>query len=63
MQATFIELSTILVFLPVFALLPYDKASQLYSKALASLKDVTELTALVLAVPFALSVALLSIPL
>jgi hypothetical protein len=62
-QASVMEVTTLVFFLPVFAILPYEEANQLYSGALVALKEASEITALVLAAPIALSVALFSIPL
>ena len=60
--AEIIELNTIVFLMPLFVFLPYEKANEIYTRALVSLKDATEFTALIVAIPFALSAALVSLP-
>ena len=61
-QAEVLQLVTMVTFLPMFVILPFDQAYAAYTKTLEGLKSMTEITALVLAVPFALFGALLAIP-
>ena len=57
-----LEVLVAVFYLPLFLFLPTDQANEMYFGALKSVKEGTEIAGLVLAAPFALGFAALSLP-